>query len=127
VENSKSTGMRTVALHDDSFTHKLLDAALHVWPFLAAIGAMILTGIKLWWSDRQQIKRETSDLRRVVLWLKENSVTHKELHDCRDDVRAADDQNLEKIYKEIKINQQVNAQQHQDIMSEIIRIHGGKH
>lgn len=111
-----------MTIHDESTFHKLLHLAEDIWPLLSGMGLVMLAGIKLWWSDRRATKKRIANIEIMC----EHMVTQDELHSCREDVRQADDENLEKIYHEIKENQKINAQQHQDIMREIIRMHGGK-
>lgn len=102
-------------------TDKVFSFFDQMWPFISGIVLTIIAVIKLWWSDRQAVKRRIIALEVIA----EASVSKSELQACRDDVRVVDESNLEKIYGLIRDNNENNAQQHQDIMHEIIELHRG--
>lgn len=104
----------------DNVPHgKILDLIDHIWPYLTGLTALLVGGVKLWWSDRNAAKREVADLRKVVLWLKEHAVTGDELHECRKEVREVDDKNLDMIFKEMRAHTERNAAQHEEIKKEV--------
>lgn len=85
----------------------------------------MLAVVRLWWRDRKETKKQVADLRTFALYAKDHMVTKEELQECRDEVRDVDDHNLDMIFKEIRENTRENATQHQDIMKQILRLHGG--
>ena len=99
--------------------HRILDVLSHLWPYVSGIALTLLATVRLWWYDRKETKRRIGTLEVMA----EHMVTKDDLQACRDDVRATDDKNLEKLYQEIKTNTAQNAQQHQDIMAQMMRLH----
>lgn len=111
--------------------HKLLHIFEHIWPYVTGVFAVIIGGLKLWWSDKQKTKKRISNIEYITQWLKENSITSDDLKACREEVREVDDKNLEVIFDEIKTlrrdirhDSKSNAEQHQDILKQIIKLHG---
>lgn len=104
-------------------THNILDVLDRVWPYVSGVAVTILATVRLWWHDKKVTKARINTLEVMA----EHMVTKDELQACRDDVREEDESNLEKIYKEIKENNQENARQHQDILKQVIRLHSGEH
>lgn len=100
-------------------THKILDVLEHIWPYVSGIVLTMAAGVRLWWYDRRQVKHRIATLEVLA----EQSVTQRDLQECRDDVRNDDDSNLNKIYNKIDEITRDNSQQHQDIMNTILQIH----
>jgi len=106
--------------------HKILNIFEHVYPYIAGFILTMFALTKLWLRDRKETKKRIGTLEVMA----EHMVTQEDLQECRDEVRHVDEQNLEKIYDEIKANTKENAQQHQDIsnnmvdmMKQIVRLH----
>lgn len=117
-----------MSLPDDSFTHKVLDFLEHLWPYISGMVVVFIGSIRLWWTDRKNTRKRIQTLEVLA----ENMVTTDDLHVCRDEVREQDEKNLDMVFKElkglrgeIKEESRINAQQHQDLMKQIIRLHGG--
>ena len=111
---------QTLSLYSvEDNTHKVIDEVSKVWPLISGVALTISASIGLWWHDRKETKKRIGTLETLAT----NMVTQKELQACRDDVREDHVENLEKIYNEIKENTSENARQHQDIMSQIVRLH----
>lgn len=106
--------------------HKLLDILNHIWPYVTTLVAILSSGFVLWWKSRQQIKKDIQEQRRLILWLKDNSVTHRHLHECREDVRKVDDDNLDKIFKAFDEERKLNRSEHNEIKSILINMNGNK-
>ena len=102
----------------ESNTHRLTDIIEQVWPYISGMCIVMFAAAKLLWHDRQVTKKRIA----VLEILAEHTITKEELHSCRNDVRTAAEANLNKIYAEIKENTSQNAQQHQDMMAEIIKL-----
>ena len=100
----------------ESNSHRIFDILNHVWPYLSGAILIMFAGTKLWWYDRRETKRRIVALEVLA----ENLVNKDDLQECRDDVRQVDDDNLEKIFTELRKHTANNAQQHQDIMNKII-------
>ena len=103
-------------------SHRWLDAAAHIWPYLSGLFLTLAATVRLWWHGRQAIKKRIVTLETLA----EHSVSHEDLQACRDDVRAADEKNLTLIFGEIRslreehnTDAKVNAQQHMDILSKM--------
>ena len=100
-------------------THKALDFIEHLWPLLSGIVITLLAIIKLWWHSHRETKSRIKNLEVLA----ENSVTHKELQACRDNVREEDERNLTAVLKEMKDQSKENASQHENIVNQIIQLH----
>jgi len=103
--------------------HKTLDLLQHVWPYISGVFLSFIAVFRMWWIDRKKMRRRMNNLEILA----ENSVSHKDLQACRDDVRAADEKNLMLIFSEIKslreehnADAKVNAQQHMDILNQVV-------
>ena len=112
--------MRGGAMPHTDAGHKILDILEHIWPYVTTVFVIISTGVTLWWTDRKQIKKDIAEQRRLILWLKDNSVTYKDLHACREDVREVDDNNLEKIFTAFDEERKLNRTEHNEIKNMLI-------
>lgn len=97
----------------------LIDAIQHLWPVISGLALTFVAVFRLWWHDRRETKKRIGTLEVMA----EHMVTKADLRACREDVRDDHEESLEKIYNEIKTNNSENAQQHQDIMAQMIRLH----
>lgn len=107
--------------------HKILDTLEHTWPYITTVGAFLIGWIRLRRKQAKDREERIQNLEIIVTWLKENTATNNDLHKCREDVRAVDDNNLNLIYKELKeVRKEIrndaesNASQHQDILNTIV-------
>ena len=121
----------------DQATHKVLDVLQHTWPYVSGVIITMMAGLKLWWSTHRNTQKRITTLENDV----KQTVTHEELHACRDDVRDTDVENENKILTEIKHiredmreDNRINSKAHQDIittstashrelMTQIIKLH----
>lgn len=108
-----------------SSTHGILDFLQHLWPYVLGVFTAIGTAFGMYWADRRDTKRRVINLEKLIELLSERSITHADLAACREDVRASDDAAVGKIYQLIRENNVTNAEQHNDIMKEIIALHSG--
>jgi len=99
--------------------HKVLDFVSHLWPYISGVVVTLLAGIRLWWYEKQVTKKRIRTLEALAT----NMVSKQDLQACRDDVRAVDEKNLDKLSGDIRENMKQNAKEHQDIMKQIIRLH----
>ena len=103
----------------DSGFHKMLDVLSHIYPYVAGIFITMVAVVRLWWHNRQETRRRIATLEIMA----ERMASQDDLQACRDEVRHVDEQNLEKIYNEMKENNRDNAQQHNDILNQSIGLH----
>ena len=114
-------------------SHKWLDAAQHLWPYVSGVFITMIAVVKLWWSDRKETKRRITNVELIA----ETAVTEARLQECKTDVLVHDATVEERILEELKIlaqetkelradmreDNQANAKQHQDILTEVVRLH----
>lgn len=90
--------------------HKITDVINdHVWQFITSVFIVLAAGIKLWWSDRKDTKKRIKNNEISFEWLKHNTITKKELQDCRDDVKKEHDEDLDRIFSVIREESRINA------------------
>lgn len=104
-------------------THQIVDVFQHLWAYISGFFLTMIAALKLWWHDRKVTKRMVADNAQAIVLMNEKMVTHPDLQNCRDDVRAVDDENLEKIYDLIREGNKENHQQHIDLGAQILDTH----
>ena len=92
-------------------THRVLEHLEQVWPYLTGMVVVTVATVKLWLYERRRISK-----------IEDTYVTKDELAACRNDVRSTDDKNLSDLTTQINKLSSENAQQHQDILTELINI-----
>lgn len=112
-----------MSLPDDGFTHKIIDVLQHIWPYLSGLAITFLAALKLWWNERRETRKRLKNQEILVDHIIREKVSHKELQACRDDVRHDNDTHIDNIYARLDKHALENAQQHQDILNQIIRLH----
>ena len=97
----------------------MLDMLGHIYPYVAGLFITMVAIVRLWLFNRKEIKKRILTLEIMA----ERMASQEDLQACRDEVRHVDEQNLEKIYQEMKENNRDNANQHSDILKQIINLH----
>ena len=110
--------------------HKLLDIAQHLSTYIIGVVTMVVGGIGMMFRERRKIKKETAEIRTLVLHLKENSATHADLRKCRRDVDTQDTENLKAVLNEIRVlrtdikqDTKDNHAAHDKIMLKMLELH----
>ena len=98
---------------------KALRVLEQVWPVAAGAILTMAAGIQTMWNTHKNTRRRIAILETIA----EHVVTQQEMQVCKDLMRDEHDSNIEKLYREIKENNQENHRQHQDMMNTIIKIH----
>ena len=77
---------------------------------------------RLFWHDRKETKHRIATLEKIA----EHAVTYRDLQACRDDVRAEDNKNLEIMYTKIEELSRQNAEQHTEMINQVLRLHSDR-
>jgi len=114
-------------------SHKWLDAAQHLWPYISGFILTMFAVVKLWWNDRKETKKRIANVEKIA----ESAVTEARLQECKTDVLGHDITVEERILEELKVlatetkelrqdmreDNIANAKAHQDILKEVVRLH----
>ena len=95
------------------FEHKLIHYAKELWPYFAAFfSAFILIAVSAF----------------KLMWyrLTNKYATKEQLKLCREDVRRADEKNLDIVFKEIRMLRSESESRHHEVMNQIIKVLGKK-
>ena len=109
-----------------SHESKALGYLHEIWPYITGLFLVTVAMFKTWMHDRKRIT--------TLEVLAENMVTHGDLQKCREDVRNAEEKQLQGVYADIKSlakqareDMKQNAKQHSEIMNQIIELHKNHH
>ena len=106
--------------------HKILNYLEHLWPYISGFFLIMTATLKLWLHERKKVKQRIVTLEKLA----ENTATKDDLKECS---KEKDDQHhegikdvlseLQGVRSEISSNNEINSQQHLDIMHEMARLH----
>ena len=109
-------------MQNETALHKAFTIAQEAWPIISGLFLVMVAGTKLWWKDRKDTKHRIKNLEVLA----ERVVLEPDLHRCREDVRKADERNMEKLTAKLKDIHDQSEHQYSEIMNHIIKLSGKK-